>query len=429
MTEAFSVAHEETLPASTKINNLQEAVERQMTEYTIQRGDTLSQIAKSNNVPMATLVNINQISNPNLIFAGQVLRIPNMTARNSAPATMSNSPAATVTETVTTTTNVQDLFANPDISGTANIRLENNAPKLKDFILPSAHPFAVFTLVNGRSQESRVGANGGDWYQLDSRGKPTNKRALIFRGDNHISQLSLAPPAHIPHPETLEEQFTYIDCTTEQAVQFEKAGKVVDANGNRIIYRITDTQPFSLAVSSDTRYQKHSIAFHGSGFSEQEHGKANDAQVTASAIRTGARTMDFAFLVGQSGAIFQFFHPVLGFGALGSNKILESVGLNSAFNRQTIPVEIALRGDWNTYEHGVEPPNEKQTSAANSLRKALQYQFNIENTGVFTSKDAVSNAHGAHADDFSDASRKAMGIPLRSTVTLAMSQVRQKQSV
>ena len=399
-----------------------------MTEYTIQRGDTLSQIAKSNNVPMATLVNINQISNPNLIFAGQVLRIPNMTARNSAPATMSNSPAATVTETVTTTTNVQDLFANPDASGTANVRLKNDIPRLKDFISPSTHPFAVFTLFNGRGQKSRVGANGGDWYQLDSRGKPTNKRALIFRGDNHISQLSLAPPAHIPHPEALEEQFTYIDCTTEEAVHFAEHGDVVDKNEKRIIYRITDTEPFSLAVSSDTRYQKHSIAFHGSGFSEREHGEVSDAQVTASAIRTGARTMDFAFLVGQSGAIFQFFHPVLGFGALGSNKILESVGLNSKFNRQTIPVEIALRGDWDTYKHGVEPPNKEQTSAANSLRKALQHQFGIEDTGVFTSKDAVSNAHGAHADDFSDASRRAMGIRTRSEVDIAMNELRARKN-
>ena len=428
MTEAFSVAHEETLPASTKINNLQEAVERQMTEYTIQRGDTLSQIAKSNNVPMATLVNINQISNPNLIFAGQVLRIPNMTARNSAPATISNSPAATVTETAAATNNIQDLFANPDASGTANVRLKNDIPRLKDFISPSTHPFAVFTLFNGRGQKSRVGANGGDWYQLDSRGKPTNKRALIFRGDNHISQLSSAPPKHIPHPETLEEQFTYIDCTTEQAVQFEKAEKVVDKNGKRIIYRITDTQPFSLAVSSDTRYQKHSIAFHGSGFSEQEHGKANDAQVTASAIRTGARTMDFAFLVGQSGAIFQFFNPVLGFGALGSNAILEKAGLTSGDNRRTIAVELALRGDWDTYAYGVEPPNEKQTSAANSLRKALQHQFGIQDTGVFTSKDAVGNAYGAHADDFSDASRRAMGIRTRSEVDIAMNELRARKN-
>ena len=400
-----------------------------MTEYTIQPGDTLSQIAKSNNVPMATLVNINGIKNANLIFAGQVLRIPSMTARDSTPAAAQKSPAATATETAAATNNIQDLFANPDASGTANVRLKNDIPRLKDFISPSTHPFAVFTLFNGRGQKSRVGANGGDWYQLDSRGKPTNKRALIFRGDNHISQLSSVPPTHIPNPEALEEQFTYIDCTTEEAVQIAEDGGIVYRDGKRIIYRITDTQPFSLAVSSDTRYQKHSIAFHGSGFSEREHGEVSDAQVTASAIRTGARTMDFAFLVGQSGAIFQFFHPVLGFGALGSNKILESVGLNSKFNRQTIPVEIALRGDWNTYEHGVEPPNEKQTSAANSLREALQYQFNIEDTGVFTSKDAVSNAHGAHADDFSDASRKAMGIPLRSTVTLAMSQVRQKQSV
>ena len=402
-----------------------------MTEYTIQPGDTLSQIAKSNNVPMATLVNINGIKNANLIFAGQVLRIPSMTARDSAPVAAPQSPAVTATEAVITADNVEDLFANPDIGGTANIRLEDNAPKLKDFISPSAHPFAVFTLVNARGQKSHVGANGGDWYQLDSDGRPTNKRALIFRGNNHISQLSSEPPEHIPNPETLEEQFTYIDCTTEQAVQFEKTGevKVFDANGKRIIYRITDTEPFSLPESSDTSYQKHSIAFHGSGFSEREYGKVSDAQVTASAIRTGARTMDFAFLVGQSGAIFQFFHPVLGFGALGSNKILESAGLSSKFNRETIPVEIALRGDWDTYKHGVEPPNDKQTIAASSLREALQHQFGIKDTGVFTSKDPVRGVPGTHADDFSDASRKAMGIPLRSTVTLAMSQVRQKQSV
>ena len=283
-----------------------------MTEYNIQRGDTLWKISREHNVPMATLVSINHIKDAKRIFAGQVLRIPSMTARDSAPVAAPQSPAVTATEAVITADNVEDLFANPDIGGTANIRLEDNAPKLKDFISPSAHPFAVFTLVNARGQKSHVGANGGDWYQLDSDGRPTNKRALIFRGNNHISQLSSEPPKHIPYPEALEEQFTYIDCTTEQAVQFEKAEKVVDKNGKRIIYRITDTQPFSLPESSDTSYQKHSIAFHGSGFSEREHGGASDAQVTASAIRTGARTMDFAFLVGQSGAIFQFFSPCAG---------------------------------------------------------------------------------------------------------------------
>ena len=400
-----------------------------MTEYNIQRGDTLWKISREHNVPMATLVSINHIKDANRIFAGQVLRIPSMTAHDSAPVAAPQSPAVTATEAVITADNVEDLFANPDASGTANVRLKNDIPRLKDFISPSTHPFAVFTLFNGRGQKSRVGANGGDWYQLDRRGRPTNKRALIFKGNNHISQLSLAPPAHIPHPEALEEQFTYIDCTTEEAVHFAEHGDVVDKNEKRIIYRITDTQPFSLAVSSDTRYQKHSIAFHGSGFSEQEHGKANDAQVTASAIRTGARTMDFAFLVGQSGAIFQFFHPVLGFGALGNSSILERAGLNSEFNRRTIAVELALRGDWNRYEYGVEKPNNKQTIAASSLREALQHQFGIKDTGVFTSKDPVRGVPGTHADDFSDASRKAMGIPLRSTVTLAMSQVRQKQSV
>ena len=43
--------------------------------YTVRRGDTLSQIAQAYGVTVAHIVEINNIQNPNLIFPGQKLRI------------------------------------------------------------------------------------------------------------------------------------------------------------------------------------------------------------------------------------------------------------------------------------------------------------------------------------------------------------------
>jgi LysM repeat protein len=45
-------------------------------DYTVERGDTLSKIASETGVPVADLVEANNISNPNLIRIGQVLVIP-----------------------------------------------------------------------------------------------------------------------------------------------------------------------------------------------------------------------------------------------------------------------------------------------------------------------------------------------------------------
>ena len=44
--------------------------------YTVGNGDTLSEIAQKFNTTVATLVELNNIQNPNLIYPGQVLKIP-----------------------------------------------------------------------------------------------------------------------------------------------------------------------------------------------------------------------------------------------------------------------------------------------------------------------------------------------------------------
>ena len=45
-------------------------------DYTVERGDTLGSIARDNNVSLADLLAENDINNPNLIYPGQVLKIP-----------------------------------------------------------------------------------------------------------------------------------------------------------------------------------------------------------------------------------------------------------------------------------------------------------------------------------------------------------------
>lgn len=62
--------------------------------YTVQPGNTLSQIALQFNTTVQTLVNLNHISNPNLIYVGQVLLLPTIaSSSNTAPIHPPTTPA------------------------------------------------------------------------------------------------------------------------------------------------------------------------------------------------------------------------------------------------------------------------------------------------------------------------------------------------
>ncbi len=58
--------------------------------YTVQRGDTLSQIAQNYGVSVAHIVEINDIQNPNLIFPGEKLRITESNSQTLNPILQNN---------------------------------------------------------------------------------------------------------------------------------------------------------------------------------------------------------------------------------------------------------------------------------------------------------------------------------------------------
>lgn len=47
-----------------------------MTTYTVKKGDTLTSIAKKFNTTVGELVSSNGLKNPDIIYGGQVLKIP-----------------------------------------------------------------------------------------------------------------------------------------------------------------------------------------------------------------------------------------------------------------------------------------------------------------------------------------------------------------
>lgn len=69
--------------------------------YTVKSGDTLSGIASQYNTMVNQIVSLNQLSNPNLIYVGQVLKLKNSQTTNSSSSSSSSSTAATTVGTYT----------------------------------------------------------------------------------------------------------------------------------------------------------------------------------------------------------------------------------------------------------------------------------------------------------------------------------------
>ncbi len=208
-----------------------------------------------------------------------------------------------------------------------------------------------------------------------------------------------------------EEPVVYESVTTAQAVEYERMGRVFDENNNRIIYKITDTASFSnpLSYNPENREKTH-IAFHGTGFDEETHGEVSDFMVSKSALYTLQQSADAAFMIGASGAAYQFFDPNLGFGAL-NGELVQRAGYSEHLNRDTIAIELALRED-NTAGFGVERPNQQQVEAGVALVKYLKKSIaSLSRGDVISSRDPLQYMPGfGHLDDFCPEDRVKLGI-------------------
>lgn len=77
------------------------------TTYTVRSGDSLSLIAQRVNVPVSDLVALNHLSNPDVLYVGQHLRLPDSVPPSSAltPTAPKTTPNTVSTPNSTTTTN------------------------------------------------------------------------------------------------------------------------------------------------------------------------------------------------------------------------------------------------------------------------------------------------------------------------------------
>ncbi|HEY9643277.1 MAG TPA: peptidoglycan DD-metalloendopeptidase family protein [Coleofasciculaceae cyanobacterium] len=83
---AESVPSPSILPSSTVQQSVQQSVQQPaqqqvafappLQEYRVSPGDTVAEIARAHSIPQSMLINANRLSDPNVIFVGQLLQVP-----------------------------------------------------------------------------------------------------------------------------------------------------------------------------------------------------------------------------------------------------------------------------------------------------------------------------------------------------------------
>ena len=90
-----------TTTASTSSTSSATSTSSSATTYTVKSGDTLSSIASSYNTTTSTLTSLNNLSNPNLIYVGQVLKVAGSSTSVSTSTSSSSASQATTSGTYT----------------------------------------------------------------------------------------------------------------------------------------------------------------------------------------------------------------------------------------------------------------------------------------------------------------------------------------
>ncbi|MEK1395385.1 LysM peptidoglycan-binding domain-containing protein [Limosilactobacillus fermentum] len=90
-----------TTTASTSSTSSAASTSSSARTYTVKSGDTLSSIASSYNTTTSTLTSLNNLSNPNLIYVGQVLKVAGSSTSVSTSTSSSSASQATTSGTYT----------------------------------------------------------------------------------------------------------------------------------------------------------------------------------------------------------------------------------------------------------------------------------------------------------------------------------------
>ena len=90
-----------TTTASTSSTSSAASTSSSAMTYTVKSGDTLSSIASSYNTTSSTLTSLNNLSNPNLIYVGQVLKVAGSSTSVSTSTSSSSASQATTSGTYT----------------------------------------------------------------------------------------------------------------------------------------------------------------------------------------------------------------------------------------------------------------------------------------------------------------------------------------
>lgn len=153
-----------TSTATATPSNTPQSTATAATTYVVQAGETLSQIAEAHDIALDKLMQLNGISNPNAIYAGQVLSFTPPTVTTTPTATNTASPTTTASPTETeapTNTEVPTDPATPDTtqtvtstattSASAEISTPIGTPTEQSLPQPIASLNQIYTVGSGDS--------------------------------------------------------------------------------------------------------------------------------------------------------------------------------------------------------------------------------------------------------------------------------------
>ena len=127
-----------------------------MAEYKVKSGDTLSQIAKTYGTSVSELASLNGISNPNLIYSGQTIKLPSAT-------TQQQSTVATPTAPTTPAPTAKSYLDNESVTSAKSKYDEILSKKPEDFEYSDTVKQAMDKILN--REKFSYDLNGDALYQ------------------------------------------------------------------------------------------------------------------------------------------------------------------------------------------------------------------------------------------------------------------------